>query len=95
MVLAIFDGLETWYNWPVRSRWFLCFGSLSAIALCDAHLHGTLRDSSLRVPVQGDCRERCEARFPKLSWLLRFQSLSPVIRPSNWSRSEALWCRTV
>ena len=37
------------------------------IALYDAQLHGTFRDSSLRVPVQGDCRERCEARFPKLS----------------------------
>ena len=37
------------------------------IALFDAQLHGTLRDSSLRAPVQGDRRERCEARFPKLS----------------------------
>ena len=35
------------------------------IALYDAQLHGTFRDSSLRVPVQGDRRERCMARFPK------------------------------
>ena len=35
------------------------------IALYDAQLHGTFRDSSLRVPVQGDRRERCAARFPK------------------------------
>ena len=36
------------------------------IALFDAQLHGTLRDSSLRAPVQGDRRERCEDRFPKI-----------------------------
>ena len=35
------------------------------IALFDAQLHGTLRDSSLRAPVQGDRRERCVDRFPK------------------------------
>ncbi len=35
------------------------------IALYDAQLHGTFSDSSLRVPVKGNRRERCVARFPK------------------------------